>query len=122
MSSLNIQLPLDFSYLYEISDNDRDFIKDMLATIVKNTPQNIKEINQANEDGKWGEVGRLVHKLKPSILLMNIEELNTLIRALENNAKASKNLDDIKKQVTKLNEFCDLLLSEINEALTTDTY
>lgn len=122
MSTVNLELPLDFSYLYEISDNDRDFIKEMLETIVKNTPSNMEEINLAYEQKKWEEIGRLVHKLKPSLLLLNIGPISTLIKSLESNAKGQKNLDSIDTQIAELNEFCDVILSEINGALSSDSY
>ncbi|PIB34765.1 hypothetical protein BFP72_04775 [Reichenbachiella sp. 5M10] len=122
MSNINIPLPIDYSYLYEISDHDRDFIKDMLATIVKNTPGNLGDIIEASTKENWTEVGRQVHKLKPSLLLLNIESLTAHIKTLEGNAKGQKNLETIEKEIAELKEFCDLLISEIKKDLASDSY
>ncbi|UXP31131.1 hypothetical protein N6H18_12305 [Reichenbachiella agarivorans] len=122
MNKADLPLPLDYSYLYEISDDDRDFIKDMLATVVKNTPGNIEEIIAAQTKKSWTEVARLVHKLKPSLLLLNIEMVSTHIRNLESNAKKQTDLDLLKTQIAELKEFCDLIVSEIKKDIEADAY
>ncbi|MBU2913810.1 MULTISPECIES: Hpt domain-containing protein [Reichenbachiella] len=122
MSDISIPLPIDYSYLYEISDNDRDFIKDMLDTIVKNTPGNLDEIGAAEQGQKWNELARSVHKLKPSLLLLNIASLTDLVKSLESNAKSQAAPATIKKQIAELKEFCDLLVSEIKKDIASDDY
>jgi len=122
MATDKILLPLDLSYLYEISGHDREFIYEMIMTIVKNTPEMVSDIEQAGKDENWLEVGRLMHKLKPSLLLLNIDDLSDHIRALENNAKAPKNMELIPKQIAELRELCDIILKELNELIKSDQF
>jgi HPt (histidine-containing phosphotransfer) domain-containing protein len=122
MPSEKIKLPLDLSYLYEISDDDREFIYEMIRTIVNNTPPILKEIKEAGEKEKWTELGRLLHKFKPSLLLLNIDYLSTLIRSAENNAKKENNIEDIPSQLIELNQLCEILLKELNDLIETDRY
>lgn len=122
MSNIEIPLPIDYSYLYEISDNDREFIKDMLETVIKNTPDNLKEIQDAGSAKKWNDLARSVHKLKPSLLLLDIDTLTQTIKQLESNAKDQTNLDEVPKQIAALCEHCDLLVSEIRKDITSDSY
>ncbi|MEO9804711.1 MAG: Hpt domain-containing protein [Reichenbachiella sp.] len=122
MSSDKIELPLDLSYLYEISDHDREFIYEMIMTIVKNTPEMLDEIEEKGEVEDWYAVGRLMHKLKPSLLLLNIDNLSTLIRELEANAKAPKNIELIPDQIAELRKLCDLILSELDKLIKSDQF
>ncbi|MFY0626866.1 MAG: hypothetical protein JXR07_11250 [Reichenbachiella sp.] len=122
MSIPQISLPLDLSYLYEISDDDREFVKDMIDTIVKNTPDSIKEIKVAADKNNWIEVGRLVHKLKPSLLLLNIDSVSKHIKVLENNAKEEINLEDAIVQLGELMEYSAIIIHELSTAVEQDNY
>lgn len=122
MSSDKIELPLDLSYLYEISDHDREFIFEMIMTIVKNTPEMLDEIEKEGKAENWYALGRLMHKLKPSLLLLNIDKLSTLIRELEGNAKAPKNMELIPDQIAELRELCDLILNELDKLIKSDQF
>lgn len=117
-----IELPLDLSYLYEISDHDREFIYEMIMTIVKNTPEMLNDIAREGKAENWEQVGRLMHKLKPSLLLLNIDNLSTHIRELEGNAKAAKNIELIPKQIAELQELCDVILEELNNLIQSDQF
>ena len=122
MSIPDIPIPLDMSYLYEISDNDREFVKDMIDTIVKNTPDGIKEIRVAADKNNWKEVGRLVHKFKPSLLLLNIDSVSKHIRVLETNAKEEINLDDAITQLKELEEYSAIIIHELATEIKEGTY
>lgn len=122
MSTSKIELPLDLSYLYEISDHDREFIYEMIMTIVKNTPEMLDDIEKEGKAENWYALGRLMHKLKPSLLLLNIDNLSALIRELESNAKTPKNIEQIPNQITELRELCDLILDELNKLIKSDQF
>ncbi len=122
MAASKIELPLDLSYLYEISDHDREFIYEMIMTIVKNTPEMISDIESAGKAENWEQVGRLMHKLKPSLLLLNIDSLSAHIRELEGNAKAPRNMELIPKQIAELRELCDIILQELNDLIKSDKF
>lgn len=122
MASDKIELPLDLSYLYEISDHDREFIYEMIMTIVKNTPDMLNDIEREGKAENWEQVGRLMHKLKPSLLLLNIDNLSSHIRELEGNAKAPRNMELIPKQIAELRELCDIILKELNDLIKSDQF
>ncbi|WP_420581156.1 Hpt domain-containing protein [Reichenbachiella sp.] len=122
MATDKIELPLDLSYLYEISDHDREFIYEMIMTIVKNTPEMLSDIEREGKAENWEQVGRLMHKLKPSLLLLNIDNLSAHIRELEGNAKAPRNMELIPKQIAELRELCDIILKELNDLIKSDQF
>jgi HPt (histidine-containing phosphotransfer) domain-containing protein len=108
--------------LYEISDNDRDFIKEMLLTVVKNTPDCLNEIRTAQKNNQWIEVARLVHKLKPSLLLLNIDAVSSLIRNLENKAKEESTHEEAATLVIDLEQVCKVIIAELNKDIKEDVF
>ena len=115
-------MKVDLDYLYTISDNDREFIKDMLSAFVKITPESIDGINDSLETKNWAEIGRLAHKIKPSILLLGIQELSDLIKEIENMAKSESGLDQLALKISQLNQYSLEVLSDIDDLLTTNSY
>lgn len=122
MDTVSISTPLDLSYLYMISDDDREFVKDMIETIVKNTPEILGEITFARKQDNWKEVGRLLHKLKPSLLMLNIDGLNAHIKSFEVNAKKEEDLSLADKQLIELQEYCNLIVNELTTEVANNTY
>lgn len=122
MSTPQISRPLNLSYLYEVSDDDREFVKDMIKTIIKNTPGGVAEILDALEKNNWTEVSRLIHKLKPSLLLLNIESISNHVKSVENKAKKQINLDQAAIELREMEEYCHAIVEELKETLLNDSY
>jgi PAS domain S-box-containing protein len=78
---------VDLSYLRKMSNNNQDFINEIIGTFLESMPGNINEINQNAAQGNWEQVAKLVHKIKPTITLMGIHSLKDKIVALEREAK-----------------------------------
>lgn len=115
-------IKVDLDYIYTISDNDRDFIKEMLTTFVKITPESIDAINNALETKNWKEMARLAHKIKPSILLLGIDEFSNLIREIEKISKNEIDLNSISVKVSQLNKYSLEVLADIDDLLTNGRY
>ncbi|MEQ6122190.1 Hpt domain-containing protein [Reichenbachiella sp. MALMAid0571] len=115
-------IKVDLEYIYNISDNDRDFIKEMLTTFVKITPESVDGINYAFETKNWKEMGRIAHKIKPSILLLGIDEFSNLVREIEQITKNEIDIDSISVKISLLNKYSLEVLSDIDDLLTTGRY
>ena len=115
-------LKVDLDYIYNISDNDRDFIKEMLTTFVKITPGSVDGINNAFETKNWKEIGRIAHKIKPSILLLGIDEFSNMVRELEYITKNEIDMDSISVKISLLNKYSLEALADIDDLLSTGRY
>ena len=113
---------IDLSYIYDISDGDREFIKEMLETFLKITPENINEIEVAQKNNNWKEVGRLAHKLKPTLMLIGDESLSKKINNLEKDAKNEVDTSQLPAKISEIKELCEFSVSDIKDLLKTDTY
>ena len=108
-------IKVDLDYIYTISDSDRDFIKEMLTTFVKITPESIDNINKALETKNWKEMARVAHKIKPSILLLGIDEFSNLVREIEQIPKHEIDVNSISVKVSLLNQYSLEALTDIND-------
>lgn len=115
-------MKIDLDYIYTISDNDRDFIKEMLTTFVKITPESIDAINDSLENKNWSEIGRVAHKIKPSILLLGIDEFSNVVREIEHLAKNNADAAQLSTKISLLNQYALEVLADIDDLLASDGY
>ncbi len=80
---------VDLSYLKKMSNNNQEFINEIITTFLESMPGSIAEINQNATEGNWEQVAKVVHKIKPTITLMGINSLKDKILILEQEAKTN---------------------------------
>ena len=104
----------DLSSLRKMSDNDETFIQDMVTSFIEKTPEIIVQIEQANKDKNWQEVGAMAHKLKPNLAFMGIDSLKKLIAQIESNANNSTNTEEIPKLIKQLSSSINVAIKELD--------
>lgn len=109
---------VDFSYLEKVSGNNKDFILEIADAFIKSIPLSIQDLEKHSENENWGEVGRIAHKIKPSITLLGIHNLKDIVVKLEEEAKLNKNpwlINKLSKEISKeLKETLESLKNKIN--------
>lgn len=104
---------VDLSYLNMLADGDPDFINEMITTFIANTPELIDEMKTALGNKEYVEVGRVAHKIKPTITFMGIHSFEDKIKTLEAYGKEASNIDQIEILVKELEETCDAACAEL---------
>ena len=104
---------VDLSYLKDISDNDEEFIKDMILSFMENSPLMIDEIKKAAEEKKWSEVGNIAHRIKPSIVFMGMNSIKDVVETIEANGLKGKNVDQIPDLIDRLEVTCKQAYEEL---------
>ncbi len=107
-SSLENMKPvgIDLTYLKSISDGNAKFIEEMIEAFLVSIPKSIHEMRAQIENANYTELGRSLHKIKPSLTLMGLQELRDTINIIEEKIKANRNLSDVKQMSL---EICDEL-------------
>jgi HPt (histidine-containing phosphotransfer) domain-containing protein len=101
----------DLTMLRKLSDNDENFILDMLQTFKKTAPPVVARMEEYMAHFKMEAVGREAHKLIPGVSFLGAKELESLLKIIEEGCKAG----DKKEQMP------DLILQAktiINELIT----
>ena len=104
----NNQQLTNLSNLRKMSNNDEQFINDMIDSFINNTPEILDDLNKALAKESWADIGALAHKLKPNLAFMGIDSLKELVLHVEKSGKSGKNLeqlpDDTRMLVSKVKE------------------
>ncbi|MFY7879502.1 MAG: ATP-binding protein [Lacibacter sp.] len=105
----------DFEYLKSISDGDESFVQKMVELFLSALPGQISEIQDAFKAGSIETVASCLHKLKPSVQALGMQNVFLRVAALETEAKngtvsksfgrdlkeALENLERVRKELEK---------------------
>lgn len=99
--------PYDLTTIYAISDNNAEFLKQLLIVFTDTVSHDISAIKIAAEANNWAEVGQLAHKIKPSLSHFSINSLKEVINGLEHHQNA--NQESLKAMVNLL----DVVMNDV---------
>ena len=107
----------DLSYLKEFSDNDTEFMKEMIEMFIQRFEEDMPIIKQDLAGGNLSAVSAKIHKIKPSITFMGINSLVKDIQQAENLAKDGKAGDELNQLVAKMDEIFTEAIVELKAAI-----
>ncbi|MBL6449987.1 response regulator [Fulvivirga sp. 29W222] len=107
----------DLTYLSNVCDGDKVFMRDMIETFISNTPSAVNEMQKQVTKMEWRKVGDVAHKLKPSITFMGIESLKPVVKKIEDYGKESYKTDEIPSLVDILSQKCQIAYMELRYTL-----
>lgn len=109
----------NMDYLKELSDDNHEFMIDMISTFLDQTPQFIQDIKAAYKAGNFEEVKKIAHKMKPTFPMMGILNYTDDILLLEKigmQASPDSNFDII---LNKVSDMLEVAYIELEEQLKT---
>ena len=105
-------LTVDLIYLKTISNDNPEFIKEMVHTFLETVPESIKEIRYLATSSAWDSLARAIHKLRPSLTLMGLTLAKELSIQIEKNSASKKSQKLIPSQIE---DFCKMLERALHE-------
>jgi len=96
---------VDLSYLRKVSNNNEQFIKEIVSAFLESMPATVSDIKTQLVKKDWDQLSRVVHKIKPTITLMGIHHLKDKIILLEKETKNGQNEDTIRELAGEVNKF-----------------
>jgi PAS domain S-box-containing protein len=109
------QVKFDLSYLKSASNNNEEFIKEMISTFLTTMPKSIEEIRTFTKQKEWEKLARATHKIKPSITLMGLHVAKASAIEIEAIAKTKKPTENFSQLVE---DFCLLLDASLENLKT----
>ena len=70
---------INFSYLENLSDGDKDFVVQFIQTFEANSTKIIGKMKKQYLAQEWEELDKSIHQLKPSIVILELDGLDTLL-------------------------------------------
>lgn len=108
--------PLDLSYLKEMSDDNAEFIIEMIDLFKAQTPVYLSELEKAVADKNWPLVSTSAHKMKPTFSYVGREDAKLHMQMIEQNARELTNLDALPQAFAEVVEFVPVLYRQLDVA------
>lgn len=110
----------NLSYLHEASSGNKIFMNEMISIFLKQTPEFLEKLKHLGEKKDWNEFRKVMHKLKPTIFMMGINDLDPVIKKIETCSKEEKNLDSLPDHLEELESYCNKSYLELEKELEKD--
>jgi HPt (histidine-containing phosphotransfer) domain-containing protein len=115
-SQANNTTVVDLSYLKKVSNNNGQFIKEIVASFLESMPHTIEEIEEQLAQKNWEQLARVVHKIKPTITLIGIHHLKDKIVQLEQESKNGQDEVTIRELALEVNQFLSRAIKTLKES------
>ena len=103
---------IDLSYLLNLSSGDIQFVQEIIAAFLAETPVSLQNLQLLAHKQDWAQCGKLVHKLKPNFAMLGMKKLEEYAGSIEENINVGG--IDSKKMAIMIKQ----LISKSNEALS----
>jgi HPt (histidine-containing phosphotransfer) domain-containing protein len=99
----------DLSYLRELAGGNKELALDMINIFKSQVVEFAQDMENHLNNKEYDLLGKLAHKAKSSVAIMGLDELATMLKDLENDAREGKNIerypsmvDHFKKETTEV--------------------
>jgi CheY-like chemotaxis protein/anti-sigma regulatory factor (Ser/Thr protein kinase) len=108
---------IDLNYLEDVAANDKQFMKEMIKLFMKQTPDFINVLQRSAQIADWANIRYMAHKMKATIAMMGIAELQPIIMELEKYASQENHLGEVAQLIDKITVICREVYTELKEKL-----
>lgn len=99
--------------LKESVDNDPEEVREMLQLFIDLGLDTLRNMEEVYQDQNYEELGKLAHRMKSSIRLLEIDSLEPVILSIEKNSKEKRNLDQMDSLMKKVSDVLPEVISQI---------
>jgi PAS domain S-box-containing protein len=108
---------IDLTYLQEASGNNKNFLKEMIGIFLHQTPGLIASLHSTSKAEDWVEFRKIMHKLKPTITMMGIHELEPEVVNIDNAVKKGIEIEKLPAMLERFENLCNQAYLELNAEL-----
>jgi PAS domain S-box-containing protein len=108
----------DLSYLRSISNDNEEFITEMMQTFVQTMPAVLSDMRSCLLEKNWEKLAKLAHQIKPSFTLLGVDALRSTILSIEESGKTRTNVGELPKITQGFIEACSMLIRDFEVELS----
>ena len=108
------KVPLDLSYLREMSGDSIEFMIEMLDMFQQQTPIYLSELEQALAQKDWPKVSSCAHKMKPTFAYVGRDDAKDHLQMMELNAREQKDVELLPVAFAELTDFIQVLNKQLD--------
>ena len=103
---------IDLTYLRKVSANNNTFVREMITSIRETIPEIMTNIKTYHQQENWTQLEKAVHKLKPALSMIGMQDAKNLAVEIESLAGSGPLHKD------KIHELTVTLCDQVESALT----
>lgn len=107
----------DLSKLESISRGDQSFMKKVLGIFVDQTPSAVEEIKFTASSGDYETMGKIAHRIKPSLDNLGIKSMYQIIRDIEKYEENGTDPQGLKLQIEQLETTVNTVVEDIKKKI-----
>lgn len=105
----------DLTFLENMENADEEFVNTLKGVFINTTPPASKQMVEACNAQDWDTAGKIAHKLKSSIDILNIASIKSDVKAIEHSAKEKTNLEALPSLARKVDEVIRLAAEQMEQ-------
>ena len=103
----------DLSYLSQLANGSDEFIGKMTGIFLEQTPEALENLDKYLENKDWKALRGTAHKMKSSLSIMGIKELEGVVANIEEYCDKETNLDRLPELVEQVKVICKESMEEL---------
>lgn len=104
---------VNLEFLHKSLHGKKDLILEIINTFLEQIPEDLDTINEAINTENYIIIKNRAHKMRSTVSIVEISELETILSEIEDLAKTEKGMDKIKLLNHQLRTICDQALKEM---------
>jgi len=108
---------INLTYLREMASGDIGFMEDIIDMFIRQTPENLTKLQEYTTNRQWAEVKSLAHKMKSSVILVGIQELEEIFIQLQKEAVGAHPEEVVPDLVKRAQDLCNVAITELQAEL-----
>lgn len=106
---------MNLDYLYQVADNNEEFVAELLAVLKKNLTEFPPAMRHAFEARKWNELRNIAHKFKSCVAYTGVQEFNQALICLELSEENNLSPAQIEENLQTVYRYAAQMLAEIEQ-------
>ena len=107
----------NLDFLRMVSDDNADFMKDLVTLFLRNTPPTLDLMEESYQSGNWDDVRNAAHKMKPTFSYMGLKQLEVKAARIEDICRNQDNKEEINPLIGEIKYICEAAFTELKEDL-----
>ncbi|MES2780022.1 MAG: Hpt domain-containing protein [Bacteroidota bacterium] len=108
---------INLSYLYDIADNDIDFVKEMITDYIIKVPVQFTEMQTVFWERNFEQTHFIAHKIKSAFQFVGAQQLVELARNIER-VSETQDIETITQDLAAMEPVVKLVLTELQSELS----
>jgi CheY-like chemotaxis protein/HPt (histidine-containing phosphotransfer) domain-containing protein len=101
------------TYIESISNGDQTFILKMVEIYLEQTELFLQQLQNAYEEQNWETVRHITHKIKPSLRMIGLADIGSMVNTIEQCTEEMKNLDQLPALIPQVEHACRQSIIEL---------